>query len=225
MKPIVVVTGADGALGQAVCAVFVAELWSVHACVRSRKSETFLTSLGVDSIIVTELSDASSLAENLTHLHVVDAVVHCAGGITAGTPIESTSVTTFHDMMNMNVLTTFSLMQCTIPKLKVRGGTFVAIGAQSVLVPSPMKSAYSAAKAAVISLTQSLAEEGRPHGIRAHVIVPSILKTPANMEWASNGEENGWVEPSAVAQTIHTLCSADSRHMSGLVVPLLSPMG
>ncbi|MFM7773811.1 MAG: SDR family NAD(P)-dependent oxidoreductase [Candidatus Kapaibacterium sp.] len=221
---VAVITGADGALGQAVCAEFVARGWSVHACVRTERRRYDLVSMGVENVVITDVSDPDSVSAALSFLTAVDAVVHCAGGIKAGTTIDATSSAVFNDMVRTNVQTTFNVMHCTVPKLRVRGGTFISIGARSVSLPAPSMAAYTASKAAVTALTLSLAEEGRHDGIRAHVIVPGILKTPANLEWARDGEESGWIEPSAVAHTIHSLCSDSGRHLSGLTVPMLVPV-
>ena len=83
------------------------------------------------------------------------------------------------------------------------------------------KGAYAAAKAAVIALCATFAEEERTQGIRAHTVVPGILKTPSNVEWAKNGEERSWIEPKDVAQCMYSLCTEEFSGVSGLVVPML----
>lgn len=95
----------------------------------------------------------------------------------------------------------------------------MTIGAQSVLHPVPNRAAYSAAKSAVVSLTQSVAEEGRAHGIRANCILPSIINTPANREWGSPEEIQKWVTPEAIARTIADLL-APTNDVNGAVIPM-----
>lgn len=225
MNPIVLVTGANGALGTAVCKEFCLNNWSVYAVVRSNHDVDHLRDIGVKEVITADLTDQDSLLNSLHSLHLLHAVIHCAGGINAGRAIEETGIDAYTDMMNRNVLSTFAVMQCTIPKLKTEGGTFISVAAQSVILPATNKAVYSASKAAVVALTQGLAEEGRPFGVRAHTIIPGILRTAANLEWASNGESDSWIEPSDVAKTMVTLCSPQSKHITGLLVPMISSVG
>jgi NAD(P)-dependent dehydrogenase (short-subunit alcohol dehydrogenase family) len=224
-KSVVVVSGADGALGTCVCSAFADAGWHVHASVRSLRNEQSLRHIGVDTIGVADLLDLSSLRQSLSDLPSVHAVVHCAGGISAGKSLEETDPGDFDAMMKLNAQSTFNILHCTMPRLKQNGGTVVTIGAQSVLYPAANRAAYTAVKAAVVALTQAAAEEGRSYGVRAHVIVPGILKTAANMEWATNGEEYSWIEPRDVASTILSLCSAHSSHISGLIIPMIHKVG
>jgi NAD(P)-dependent dehydrogenase (short-subunit alcohol dehydrogenase family) len=222
---VVVITGADGALGQEVCSAFSSAGWHVHASVRSSRNEQLLLQNGANTIGVADLLDAPALRRSLADLPGIHAVVHCAGGISAGNTLEETAPEDFDTMINLNAQSTFNILHCTMPRLKQSGGTVITIGAQSVVYPAANRAAYTAAKAAVVALTQAAAEEGRSYGVRAHVIVPGILKTAADMEWAANGEESSWIEPHDVATTILSLCSAHSSHISGLIIPMIHKVG
>jgi len=148
------------------------------------------------------------------------AVVHLVGGIKAGAPIDETTVDDLRAMIDLNVVTTFNLMHASIPLMRsAGGGSFVTMGAQSVLHPVADRAAYSAAKSAVVALTQAMAEEGRPHNIRANSILPSIIKTPANMDWASEEDAQGWPTREQVAHVIADLIDPGNL-VSGAVIPL-----
>ena len=147
-------------------------------------------------------------------------IVHLVGGIIAGNGIEETLPAEMQEMLALNVTTTFNVLHAGVPRLKgAGGGSIVTIGAQSVLHPVPNRAAYSAAKSAVVSLTQSVAEEGRAHGIRANCILPSIINTPANREWGSPEEIQKWVTPEAIARTIADLL-APTNDVNGAVIPM-----
>ncbi len=150
----------------------------------------------------------------------VQAVVHLVGGIRAGTAIEETEPEDLEQMLRVNVWTTFLVLRAALPVLRQTGGALVTVAAKAALHPEGGKAAYAAAKAAVIALTQVAAEEGRPYGVRANVLVPSILRTPANLAWAREGEERAWVPVEDFAAAIYTLCSEAGRAISGAVIPL-----
>ena len=201
----VLLTGAHGNLGTAVGTVLAERGWTV---------------IGVDRHDgdLGKADDVQRIVDGITE--PLTGVVHLVGGIVAGKPIEEQSIDDLQHMVALNLTTTFNVIRTAIPRLKQAGcGSIVTIGAQSVLHPVPDRSTYSAAKSAVVSLTQAVAEEGRPHGIRANSIVPSILDTPANREWGSPEDIKQWVAPSTVANTIADLLEPTSG-VSGAVIPM-----
>ena len=205
----VLLTGAKGNVGQVVESVLSSNGWTVRGVDRQEG----------------DLGDPNDVAKIIADTpKPLMAVVHLVGGITAGEPIENTSLEDLHNMFALNLITTFNLMKAAIPEMKsAGGGSFVTIGAQSVLHPTENRAAYSAAKAAVVSLTQSLAEEGREHGIRANTIVPSVIKTPANMEWATEEEAAKWPTREEVAETIAHLIDPKSN-VNGATIPMFGKL-
>ncbi|OHX12564.1 3-hydroxybutyrate dehydrogenase [Chromobacterium sphagni] len=59
-----------------------------------------------------------------------------------------------------------------------RGGTVIYMGSVHSHEASPLKSAYVAAKHALLGLARVLAKEGAPHNVRSHVICPGFVRTP-----------------------------------------------
>ncbi len=214
----VVISGASGALGTACCAHFLSAHWQVVALVRGSKGQAFQHDAYKE--LVCELSSISSLSSVFQNLERVDAVVHLAGGIRAGSLLEEASLEEFDEMMSSNTRTTFALLNTSIPYLDRDAGCFVAVGAMSALYPAAKRAAYSASKAAVISLIKSAAAESRGRSYRAHVIVPGILKTAANLEWATHGEESGWIGLEDCANCIESLCSDSMKATNGSVIEM-----
>lgn len=217
-------SGAAGNLGTVVSSAFLQSGWHVHAAVHNTEQQTALQGLGAGEQLTTALADMSQLHDVESFVNsapgAVSAVIHLVGGITAGSLIENTSPEVFERMMTINTRSCFNLLHAAMPVLKQSGGSIIAVGAKAALHPEQKKSAYAAAKAAVISLIQSAAEEGRAFGVRANVIVPSIIRTPANLEWASNGEERDWISPEQIASTLFFLCSDEGSGISGAVIPM-----
>jgi len=201
------ITGASGGLGSVVTDYMRAHAWTVFTIDR------------IDG----DLSSASEVERIITAIPAdVSAVVHLVGGITAGKPLEETSMKEFQDMVSMNVVPVFNVIRAMIPRFKAFGsGAIVTIGAQSVVHPVANRAAYTSSKAAVVALTQAVAEEGRPFSIRANCILPGTIRTPANLEWATGTTADDWILPEQIAETIHHLCSATCG-ISGAVIPMFA---
>lgn len=201
----VIVTGARGALGSATCDYLESRHWNV---------------IRIDSATV-DLTNHALVLDFVRNLdHVPQALVHTVGGIRAGSGIEETSIEDFEWNLTINLSTTFNIINAVMPLfIKAGQGSIVTIGARDVLHPQANRSAYAAAKAAVVALTRTVAEEGLPNGVRANVIVPSILRTPANLEWADKHESQKWLTPTDVAHTIFHLIQPECG-INGSVIPM-----
>jgi NAD(P)-dependent dehydrogenase (short-subunit alcohol dehydrogenase family) len=100
------------------------------------------------------------------------------------------------------------------------GGRIVNVGARPAVQPAANLSAYSAAKAAVVNLTQTLALEGKSAGIAVNAILPSVIDTPANREAMPDADPALWVTPESLAGVILFLCTSAARDVSGAVIPV-----
>lgn len=201
----VVVTGASGGLGRVVVDHMRHSGWTVHTLDR------------VDGDLSSE-SDVERMFRSIPR--DANALVHLAGGIVAGKPLEEISLNELHEMFSVNMISAFNVMRGILPQFKEnKGGSIITIGAQSFQHPVPHRAAYAASKSAVVSLTQSVAEEGRLYNIRSNCILPSIIRTAANLEWAQGDEADAWVTPEQIAETIEHLCSP-SCAVSGAVIPM-----
>ena len=214
------ISGAAGALGAVVTELFLEKGSNVHAACYSPDEETRLKRLFLGAALtscVCNASAADGIAAWFASAPACDAVVHLVGGIQAGKPLSKTDDAMFDSMSNLNARSTFLVLRAAMNALP-DGGAIVTVAAKAALRPEPNKSVYAAAKAAVVALTLTAAEEGKPRGIRANCIVPGILRTAANLEWAENGEENLWTPPEDAAATIYAL--ATTPGINGAVVPL-----
>jgi NAD(P)-dependent dehydrogenase (short-subunit alcohol dehydrogenase family) len=99
-------------------------------------------------------------------------------------------------------------------------GSIVAIGTSAALNPVATLGAYGASKAAVISLIRTIAEENREHGIRANVVSPNTMDTPANRASMPDSDPVKWVQPANVASLLVWLVSDAGAEVNGAVIPL-----
>lgn len=177
---------------------------------------------------------------DLTSEHAVEAFyddlpelwasIHLAGGF-AMAPIADTKAAAFTDQIDMNALTCFlccrAAVRCIRDSLTLDagssdGGRIVNVAARPALEPrlGAGMVAYTAAKAAVAAITQSLAEELAGENIWVNAVAPSILDTPANRAAMPDADYSAWPKLDDVAETIAFLASPDNRTTRGGVIPV-----
>ncbi len=153
------------------------------------------------------------------------ASIHLAGGF-AMAPIADTEAAAFADQIDMNALTCFlccrAAARCIRGSAAPAGGRIVNVAARPALEPrlGAGMVAYTAAKAAVAAITQSLAEELAADEIWVNAVAPSILDTPANRAAMPDADHSAWPKLDAVTETIAFLASPDNRTTRGAVIPV-----
>jgi len=127
---------------------------------------------------VTSAADVEAMLQQIEErLGGLDILVANAGIIMAG-PIASMSEAQWDRIFAVNVKGVFLCAQAAIPRLAKRGGgRIVNIASVAGKTGRAGLAAYCASKAAVISMTQSMAEELGPAGIAVNAICPGYLKT------------------------------------------------
>jgi NAD(P)-dependent dehydrogenase (short-subunit alcohol dehydrogenase family) len=110
----------------------------------------------------------------------IDVLVNCAGK-TKRTPTLDVSEAEWNDILETNLTGTLRACQVFGPPMLARGyGRIVNIGSLSTFVALYEVAAYAASKAAVASLTKSLALEWGPRGVCVNAIAPGVFRTDIN---------------------------------------------
>ena len=107
----------------------------------------------------------------------LDAVVNNAGVI-SHVPFADLPVEEWHRVLDTNLTATYRVVQRALPLLD-RGASIVNIGSRGAAAGIPLRAHYTAAKAAMIGLTRSLAKEFGGRGIRVNVLAPGVIETEA----------------------------------------------
>ncbi len=158
------------------------------------------------------------------------ASIHLAGGF-AMAPIAETGAAAFADQIDTNALTCFLCCRAAARRIgesptsdggRPAAGRIVNVAARPALEPrlGAGMVAYTAAKAAVAAITQSLAEELAGEYIWVNAVAPSILDTPANRAAMPDADHSAWPKLDDVAETIAFLASPDNRTTRGGVIPV-----
>lgn len=150
-----------------------------------------------------------------------DTLLNLAGGF-AMSAVENTDPATWERMWMMNATTAFLCSRAVFPGMKAAGwGRIVNVSAFPAIDRGKAQlSAYGAAKAAVLNLTQTLAREGVRHGITVNALLPSIIDTPSNREAMADADTSTWIPPSRIADVIVLLLSDDAGIVNGAAIPL-----
>ncbi|MCB1076804.1 MAG: SDR family NAD(P)-dependent oxidoreductase [Verrucomicrobiae bacterium] len=159
---IAVVTGAKGGLGSAI----VRELEST-----GRFAKVFAP--GRSDLDVTA---ADSVARFFGELDRIDLLVNNAG-LTRDVPIARMAEDQWDKVIDGNLRGAFLCSRAALKlMIRQRSGLIVNIGSFSALRPPPGQAAYAAAKAGLIGLTQSLAEEAGKRNVRVNCVLPGFLE-------------------------------------------------
>ncbi len=99
-------------------------------------------------------------------------------------------------MLAVNLRAPFVLAKAVFPSMRRAGrGTIVNVSSVAGKRGWANASAYCASKFGLTGLTQALAAEGKPHGIRACVLYPGGMATGWGTAWAPEGEPAAHREP------------------------------
>jgi NAD(P)-dependent dehydrogenase (short-subunit alcohol dehydrogenase family) len=150
-----------------------------------------------------------------------DVLLNLAGGF-AMSPLEETGPDTWRRMWEINASSAFFTSRAVFPGMKESGwGRIVNVSAFPAIDRGKSGlSAYGAAKAAVLNLTQTLAKEGLGHGITVNAVLPSIIDTPANRAAMADADRSTWLPPAEVAGILAFLASAEARVVNGAAITL-----
>lgn len=218
-----VVTGANGGLGSHVTrALLDAGANVVGVSLKIQQSDfasAAFTALPAD---LSTAAGAKKMVDGvLSRFGKVDIVVHTIGGFAGGQSIAETDDTTFQRMLALNLNSTFYLLRAVIPAMRKTGnGRIIAIGSRAALEPGAGVGAYSASKAAMVSLIRTVALENKDVGITANVILPGTIDTPANRTAMPMADIRKWVQPAHIAGLIAWLASDAGRDVNGAMIPI-----
>ena len=214
----VLITGANGGLGTAVCEAFLKTGATVIGVARTWTEAVSFLTLSVD-LTTAEGCDAM-VAQALEH-GPIESLVHLLGAFGGGQPIAETSDKTWDGMMTLNLRAAFCVMRAALkPMTAARYGRIVAVGSRASVEPLPNYAAYSVAKAALVALVKNVAAENKDLGITANVVLPSTIDTPLNRQAMPKADFSSWVKPESIAKTLVWLASREAGDISGAVVPI-----
>jgi NAD(P)-dependent dehydrogenase (short-subunit alcohol dehydrogenase family) len=220
---VAIVTGANGGLGNAVTqALLDAGANVAGVSFKIEQSEFKNPAFTAISADLLDGNAAKKVVEQaLSRFGRVDVLAHLVGAFAGGKPIAETDDKTFQFMFDVNVKAAFNMFRAVIPAMRqARSGRIIAIGSRAAEDPGPTVGAYSASKAAVVSLVRTIARENKDAGITANSILPGTIDTAANRAAMPKADTAQWVQPSSIASLILWLASEAGKDVTGAAIPV-----
>ncbi len=212
---VALVTGGARGIGRAICEAYLREGARVAIADRlaSEASET-AAALGPDTMAVTmDVCDLSQIASGVAAVEAkwggIDILVNNAG-IFNMAPLEEITLEDYRRQYDVNVGGTIFTVQAVIRGMKARGngGVIVNFASQAGRRGEANVTIYCSTKAAVISITQSMALELAKDQIRVNAIAPGVIDTPM------------WDVVDAKFAKYENLPLGEKKRLVGLAVPL-----
>jgi len=237
---VALVTGGGTGIGAAVARRLAAE---GHAVVVTGRRAAPIEEIAaeIDGLAVvadTGLVDDAERAvrETVERFGGLDALV-CNAGIGGGGSLRGLDPATWDDVLRTNLTGAFLTCRAAIDHLAARRGSVVTISSVSGLRASPESLAYCASKAGLLMLTQCMAVDHGPEGVRVNCVAPGWVRTPMAdedmdvlAERLGLDREAAYAEttvdvplrrpasPEEVAATVAWLVSDDASYVNGSVV-------
>ncbi len=225
----VIVTGATGHLGQATARAFAARGASLALVARDPAGLAEARQrLGVETDVATFAVDllqppavSAMVDQVIARFGGLHALVNLAGGFAMGPAVHDTTDQDWERMMDLNMHTLLNSVRAAIPRFLEAGvGRIVNVSARAAIQGSGHMAPYCVAKAAVITLTESLADELRHTGITVNCVLPGTLDTPPNRAAMPDANHDTWVSLDALADVILFLASDAARAITGASIPV-----
>ena len=234
MSEVAIITGAANGIGRAV-ALRLATTGYALALVdiekeNAEKVKAEIAALGgvaeTYGVDATNAQQIRSAVADLMRRHGrIDALVNIAGGTVYLKPIEELTWHEWKEDLDRNLKTTFLFCR-EVASIMVRqhSGRIVNTASNYGLTGSALRTPYSAAKAAIIGFSKSLAQELAPSGVSVNVIAPGPTDTPRVLAKSTPEKRQAWkdlipmgrtAQPEDIAEGVAFLLGPDSAYMIG----------
>lgn len=234
MTKLAIITGAAGGIGQALLAEFAEAGHRLVAVDLPGSNVADLVARFGDSHLSRELDlgDEAQIRAFWSWLDSqsdrVDILANNAALGPSMAPTLETPLSDFRTTFQVNLYGPFAMAREAARRMKP-GGAIVNTASQAGVLGNPRRNAYAASKAALISMTKSLAAEWASKGIRVTAVAPGYIRTPMVAELERSGKADlslvrqrvplGRIgRPDEIAAMIGFLASPAARYITGSVV-------
>lgn len=224
---VVVITGAAGALGSTVAELFFRAganiaLVDISFAKLTRPRWKHAKNVGLFETDLTNVNSVNeSVAQIIERFGKIDCLANVAGGFKMGPMVHETPVSDWDFMINLNVKSVFLMCRAVVPHmLEKKKGKIVNVAARAAVEGKAKMAPYCVSKAAVVTLTQSLAAEHKMNNINVNCILPGTVDTPQNRNDMPDANFSNWVPTTDLANELLHLCSEQAKGVTGAAVPV-----
>ena len=234
----VFITGANGGIGRALVATFAAKKANIWACVLTpdSKFDVFCTKLAQENdvtieTIVCDITNYATVKKIVLDIRKtgrsIDVLVNNAG-ILKEALLQMTSMDMARQMFEVNFFAPLYLSQM-FSKIMIQrksGGAIINISSIAALDGVEGQTVYGATKAALYSMTKSMAKELGKYNIRANCVAPGVTQTPliVNMRQDVFEQEKSTSylkrlgQPQDIADAVAFLASNEAKYITGQIL-------
>lgn len=231
---VLVITGATGGLGTALVQRLAASDYRFAATyLVPEEARTFeeAVMLEEDRLLMarvdsTDTEEVESFMKRVAdQFGSIDALCCLAGKWAGGRDVIDTDDVRFDRMIDANLRSAFAAARAALPYLKQASwGRILFMGSRAVEDTPAGQAAFNVAKAGVVALAKSLAQELSGEPITANVILPSVVDTPATRKMLPYADYMDWPTPDDIAAVMEFMLSEASETISGAAIPLYGKM-
>jgi NAD(P)-dependent dehydrogenase (short-subunit alcohol dehydrogenase family) len=234
MNAVAIVTGGGNGIGRAVALRLAADGFALELVDLDKESARKVADAikgrggraeahGVDGTDAQQVRNV--VAEVMRRHGRLDAVANIAGGSVYVKPLDELTWQEWKADLDRNLKTTFLFCREAARIMMRQGnGCIVNTSSNYGLTGAPSRTGYSAAKAAIIGFSKSLALELAPFGVRVNVVAPGPTDTPNVLAKSTPDKRLAWkalipmgrtAQPEEIAEAFAFLIGNDSAYMAG----------
>jgi NAD(P)-dependent dehydrogenase (short-subunit alcohol dehydrogenase family) len=220
----VIITGANGNLGTAITAIFLAKNYKVIATVRKEEDLKELPkhqNLQVEVLDLTNEEKTEAFVQRTIDQHQsIDGALLLVGGFAMG-DIAATKSVDIKKQITLNFDTAYHVTRPLFQHMmEQNNGKIVFVGSRPALQASAGKNliAYGLSKSLLFKLAEYLNAEAKGKNVTVSVIAPSTIDTAPNRKSMPDADFDKWVKPEALAEVLEFLISEKGSAMRETVL-------
>lgn len=233
----IIITGANRGIGKVLVEMFAKAGANVWACMRKESESFIMWKVELErahnvwiKLIYFDMTDVESLNIGIKNIFdenlKIDILINNAGISTVGL-LSQTKIEDVKVLFDTNYFSMLDIIQKISKKMiRQRSGIIINMGSIAGIEPQPGKIAYGSSKAAVLFMTQCLAKELGPLGIRVNAIAPGPIETEMIQQYNTEQLKQLSVESSLrrlgkaeeIAQVALFLASERASYINGAII-------
>lgn len=229
-RPVAIITGGTGALGRTLVPMLARRDFNMAITYLIPEEATALEDemdLDTDRLMLrrVDCTDTEATEAFMKDAHdtfgPINVMAALVGGWAGGRDIAETDDVRFDRMLDLNLRSTFNAVRAAIPYMRhADWGRLIAVGSRAGVDTPAGQGAFNMAKAGVIALMKTVAQELDDTDMTSNVVLPAVIDTAATRAAFAYADYVNWPKPEEIAAVIDYLASPASTVINGGAIPV-----